>query len=170
MAKYCAHCGSLLAKNAAFCMACGKEVTAFIPPADKPLSAQQRQKRLRRRKTNIVLLIVAAVVVLGVLTVIYLPELAAAIVGLIILAPLCLIFDVGGSSTVEKRINGKTYVITGSHSDRKRAAQNSHRCNGDCEHCPPHYGNRYGRRYYGKGHSSGCERGGNGGPGKFREV
>ena len=46
----------------------------------------------------------------------------------------------------------------------------STRCNGDCEHCPPHYGNRYGRRYYGKGHSSGCERGGNGGPGKFREV
>ena len=170
MAKYCAHCGSLLAKIAAFCMACGKEATVFIPPADKPLSTEQRQKRLRRRKTNIVLLIVAAVVALGVLTVIYLPELAAAIVGLIILAPLCLIFDVGGSDTVERRINGKTYVITGSYSDRKRAAQNSHRCNGDCEHCPDHYGNRYGRRYYGKGHSSGCERGGNGGPGKFREV
>ena len=37
------------------------------------------------------------------------------------------------------------------------------RCNGDCDNCPPHYGYRYGRWYYGHGHQSGCERGGNGG-------
>lgn len=36
-------------------------------------------------------------------------------------------------------------------------------CNGDCANCPPHYGYRYGRWYYGHGHQSGCERGGNGG-------
>ena len=37
------------------------------------------------------------------------------------------------------------------------------RCNGDCANCPPHYGYRYGRWYYGRGHRHGCQRGGNGG-------
>lgn len=37
------------------------------------------------------------------------------------------------------------------------------RCQGDCAHCPPHYGYRYGRWYYGHGHTHGCEFGGNGG-------
>ena len=35
------------------------------------------------------------------------------------------------------------------------------RCNGDCANCPPHYGYRYGRWYYGHDHSEGCEFGGN---------
>lgn len=35
------------------------------------------------------------------------------------------------------------------------------RCNGDCAHCPPHYGYRYGRWYYGHHHVHGCELGGN---------
>lgn len=35
------------------------------------------------------------------------------------------------------------------------------RCNGDCENCPPHYGYRYGRWYYGHHHRHGCEFGGN---------
>ena len=39
----------------------------------------------------------------------------------------------------------------------------SSRCNGDCANCPPHYGYRYGRWYYGHGHQYGCQRGGNGG-------
>ena len=30
-------------------------------------------------------------------------------------------------------------------------------CDGDCANCPPHYGYRYGRWYYGKGHQYGCE-------------
>lgn len=34
-------------------------------------------------------------------------------------------------------------------------------CNGDCAHCPPHYGYRYGRWYYGHHHQHGCEFGGN---------
>ena len=40
------------------------------------------------------------------------------------------------------------------------------RCSGDCAHCPPHYGYRYGRWYYGHGHSHGCEFGGNRGDGR----
>jgi len=38
-------------------------------------------------------------------------------------------------------------------------------CDGDCAHCPPHYGYRYGRWYYGHGHMYGCEFGGNRGGG-----
>ena len=39
------------------------------------------------------------------------------------------------------------------------------RCNGDCANCPPHYGYRYGRWYYGHGHNYGCVFGGNKGGG-----
>ncbi len=35
------------------------------------------------------------------------------------------------------------------------------KCDGDCKHCPPHYGYRYGRWYYGHDHAWGCEFGGN---------
>lgn len=41
--------------------------------------------------------------------------------------------------------------------------ENTGRCTGDCAHCPPHYGYRYGRWYYGHGHMDGCEFCGNGG-------
>ena len=37
------------------------------------------------------------------------------------------------------------------------------KCDGDCANCPPHYGYRYGRWYYGHNHTEGCTRGGNGG-------
>ena len=40
-------------------------------------------------------------------------------------------------------------------------------CDGDCTNCPPHYGYRYGRWYYGKGHQYGCEFGGNKGDGSL---
>ena len=40
-------------------------------------------------------------------------------------------------------------------------------CDGDCANCPPHYGYRYGRWYYGKGHQYGCEFGGNKGDGRL---
>ena len=39
------------------------------------------------------------------------------------------------------------------------------KCDGDCANCPPHYGYRYGRWYYGHGHNHGCEFGGNKGGG-----
>ena len=41
------------------------------------------------------------------------------------------------------------------------------RCNGDCANCPPHYGYRYGRWYYGHDHDHGCEFGGNKGSGSI---
>lgn len=41
------------------------------------------------------------------------------------------------------------------------------KCNGDCANCPEHYGYRYGRWYYGKGHIYGCEFGGNKGDGSL---
>ena len=37
------------------------------------------------------------------------------------------------------------------------------KCDGNCAKCPPHYGYRHGRWYYGHGHQHGCERCGNGG-------
>lgn len=40
-------------------------------------------------------------------------------------------------------------------------------CNGDCANCPPHYGYRYGRWYYGHDHTGGCEFGGNRGSGRM---
>ena len=40
-------------------------------------------------------------------------------------------------------------------------------CDGDCANCPSHYGYRYGRWYYGKGHQYGCEFGGNKGDGSL---
>lgn len=36
-------------------------------------------------------------------------------------------------------------------------------CDGDCANCPPHYGYRYGRWYYGHHHQHGCQRHGKGG-------
>lgn len=45
--------------------------------------------------------------------------------------------------------------------------QHNGRCNGDCANCPPHYGYRYGRWYYGHGHVHGCEFGGNKGDGSL---
>ncbi|WFF73553.1 hypothetical protein [Proteiniclasticum sp. QWL-01] len=40
-------------------------------------------------------------------------------------------------------------------------------CTGDCANCPPHYGYRYGRWYYGHGHVYECEFGGNKGDGSL---
>lgn len=51
-------------------------------------------------------------------------------------------------------------AFAGAGGDHKK---DTGRCDGDCANCPPHYGYRYGRWYYGRGHRYGCERGGNGG-------
>lgn len=48
-------------------------------------------------------------------------------------------------------------------SNQKNDKNRNGRCDGDCANCPPHYGYRYGRWYYGHGHRYGCQRGGNGG-------
>ena len=54
----------------------------------------------------------------------------------------------------------------GSEEESKGKRHNG-RCNGDCAHCPPHYGYRYGRWYYGHHHVYGCEFGGNRGSGEM---
>lgn len=48
--------------------------------------------------------------------------------------------------------------------DRHTSPHNG-RCDGDCANCPPHYGYRYGRWYYGRHHHYGCQFGGNHGGG-----
>ena len=50
-------------------------------------------------------------------------------------------------------------ILSGLGSDK----HDSGHCDGDCANCPPHYGYRYGRWYYGHGHQYSCQRGGNGG-------
>ena len=39
------------------------------------------------------------------------------------------------------------------------------KCDGNCANCPPHYGYRHGRWYYGHNHIEGCVFGGNKGSG-----
>lgn len=51
-------------------------------------------------------------------------------------------------------------AFAGSGSEKKN---DTGYCDGDCANCPPHYGYRYGRWYYGHHHVRECERGGNGG-------
>lgn len=58
------------------------------------------------------------------------------------------------------RIGALIGIFKGLFSGRKR---HGGKCDGDCEHCPAHYGYRYGRWYYGHGHQAQCEFGGNGG-------
>ncbi len=59
-------------------------------------------------------------------------------------------------------------VITGvSVADRLMQKKHNGRCDGDCTNCPPHYGYRYGRWYYGHDHAYGCEFGGNKGSGSM---
>ena len=47
----------------------------------------------------------------------------------------------------------------------KKARKHSGKCDGNCASCPPHYGYRHGRWYYGHSHVEGCEFGGNKGDG-----
>ena len=47
----------------------------------------------------------------------------------------------------------------------KSRKKHSGHCDGDCANCPPHYGYRYGRWYYGRHHQYGCQFSGNHGGG-----
>jgi len=58
-------------------------------------------------------------------------------------------------------------VVAGADAISNHGKKHSGRCNGDCAHCPPHYGYRYGRWYYGHDHVHGCEFGGNRGSGSM---
>lgn len=55
-----------------------------------------------------------------------------------------------------------TLTAFGGHGKKKG---HSGHCDGDCANCPPHYGYRYGRWYYGHHHVWGCQFGGNYGGG-----
>ena len=59
-----------------------------------------------------------------------------------------------------------TFAAGSALAGRGRKKHDGH-CDGDCANCPPHYGYRYGRWYYGKGHQYGCEFGGNMGDGNL---
>ena len=48
---------------------------------------------------------------------------------------------------------------------KPNSKKHSGKCDGDCANCPPHYGYRHGRWYYGHDHIEGCEFGGNKGSG-----
>ena len=56
------------------------------------------------------------------------------------------------------------FMAGSSLADQSKEEHTGH-CDGDCANCPPHYGYRYNRWYYGKGHQYGCEFGGNKGDG-----
>lgn len=56
-------------------------------------------------------------------------------------------------------------AMTGWSLATNRGQRHGGRCSGDCANCPPHYGYRYGRWYYGHNHVHGCEFGGNKGSG-----
>lgn len=58
-------------------------------------------------------------------------------------------------------------VIAGVGAASNHGQRHNGRCNGDCANCPPNYGYRYGRWYYGHDHVHGCEFGGNKGSGSM---
>lgn len=58
-------------------------------------------------------------------------------------------------------------IASESSSRNSSNTRNQRRCTGDCDHCPAHYGYRYGRWYYGHHHVYGCEFGGNDGSGEL---
>jgi hypothetical protein len=60
---------------------------------------------------------------------------------------------------------GLALGVASENSQTVRKKEHNGRCDGDCAHCPPHYGYRYGRWYYGHHHQHGCEFGGNKGDG-----
>jgi hypothetical protein len=75
---------------------------------------------------------------------------------------------IGGKSTNRSAVHYKRRTVTSTHKPEDfsifTSSQNnvySGKCDGDCANCPPHYGYRYGRWYYGHNHSRGCERRGN---------
>jgi hypothetical protein len=78
----------------------------------------------------------------------------------------CLVFLLGlsllSNATSDKSNHHSGGYSSSSSNTRKR--HNGH-CDGDCANCPPHYGYRYGRWYYGHGHNHGCVFGGNKGGG-----
>ena len=63
------------------------------------------------------------------------------------------------STSRQQSSGGHTYEA------KPQRKKHSGKCDGDCANCPPHYGYRHGRWYYGHDHIEGCEFGGNKGSG-----
>lgn len=76
-----------------------------------------------------------------------------------------------GKSPLQKGKNStNTHINKATDNDKIndskfKSKKHSGKCDGDCANCPPHYGYRYGRWYYGHSHTEGCEFGGNKGNG-----
>ena len=83
------------------------------------------------------------------------------IIFIILCLPICLAASSDSSGKKHDNHGGFSSLFdSGDDSGRKK---DTGRCDGDCANCPPHYGYRYGRWYYGRHHRHGCQRGGNGG-------
>ena len=67
------------------------------------------------------------------------------------------------AASSEVSSSSRTKSNADSPSSQKK--RHSGRCDGDCANCPPHYGYRHGRWYYGHDHIEGCVFGGNKGGG-----
>ncbi len=68
-------------------------------------------------------------------------------------------------SAPTKKVGFFSALFTFLEAHHHSSSHSHRRCNGDCSSCPPHYGYRYGRWYYGHDHIEGCEFGGNKGGG-----
>ena len=68
-----------------------------------------------------------------------------------------MLFSSTSSSGGYKSSNSSGYHSSSSSAPKRHSG----RCDGDCAHCPPHYGYRHGRWYYGHDHVEGCVFGGN---------
>ena len=68
-------------------------------------------------------------------------------------------FETFLSSLSSSPLGSRSYSSGSIRSSQKK--KHSGKCDGDCANCPPHYGYRYGRWYYGHSHSEGCVFGGN---------
>ncbi len=88
----------------------------------------------------------------------FLGAIAAAIFGIFAVF-LGVIFGLTKNYSGGSRHHKSTFGRSGKSTSKKKGRY----CDGDCANCPPHYGYRYGRWYYGHGHQWGCERGGDGG-------
>jgi len=87
---------------------------------------------------------------------------------IIVLAAAVLVIACAGSTHSEKDSASKDdSCALPSQGTILGGAEHTHKCDGDCANWPPHYGYRYGRWYYGRYHSWGCERGGNKGSGEM---
>lgn len=64
-----------------------------------------------------------------------------------------------GNNTDSSHLDNLDFDFISEETPKKKT--HTGKCDGDCANCPPHYGYRYGRWYYGHDHVHGCQFGGN---------